>query len=250
MAWHSKWANIQHRKWAQDSKKWKIFWKHSRLIEIAARWWSNPELNNSLAIAIENAKMENVPNDNIARAIKKWSWEWKDAAIFEEVTYEWYLAWWVAVIVTALTDNRNRTISNVRSQINKHWWNLWDSWSVSWIFINKWEIVINLNWKNLDEFEMFILESWANDFEISDEWDQAYIFAQDKDLGKVRDTIKKAWYEIEKAQLSWIPNQKIQIDNIDKAKALIKIIDILEDDDDVTWVYANFDFNDEIIESL
>lgn len=250
MAWHSKWANIQHRKWAQDAKKWKIFAKHARLIEIAAKWWANPEINSSLAIAIENAKMENVPNDNIARAIKKWSWEWKDASVFEDIMYEWYLPWWVAVIVTALTDNKNRTVWNVRSQISKYWWNLWESWSVSWMFSKKWEIIIKLEWKDIDEFEMFVIDSWADDFEISDEKDKAYVFTKDKDLWKIRDLIKKSWYEIEKAQLSWIPNQKVPIDDINKAKSIIKIIDILEEDDDVSWVYANFDFNDEIINSL
>ena len=100
MAWHSKWANIKHRKWAQDKIKWKIYWKHSKLLAIAARWWADPETNNALKLAIENAKAVNVPNDNIKKAIEKWSWTWKNAAVFVEWTYEAYWPWWVAVIIS------------------------------------------------------------------------------------------------------------------------------------------------------
>ena len=244
MAWHSKWANIKHRKWAQDAKKWKIFWKHAKLIEIAARWGWDPLQNAALAAAIENAKAENVPNDNIDRAVKKWSWEWKDWVIYEQIKYEWYLPWWIAVIIEVLTDNKNRTVWNVRSILSKNWWSLWESWSVWWMFDKKWEITVIMAWKNEEEFEMAVIDSWAEDYEIWE--DMAIVTTWEKDLWSVRDALKAGDYEIDRAVLSWIPNQKTQVADPQKAKMILKVIELLEEDDDVNDVYANYDFPDDL----
>lgn len=240
MSWHSKWSTIKHRKWAQDAKKWKIFWKHARLLQIAAKWWSDPLANTALALAIENAKMENVPADNIERAIKKWSWEGKDAAQYEEVMYEGYLSGWVAVIVEALTDNKNRTVWNVRSIFSKSGGNLWESGSVNWMFKKRWEIIIDLTDKDAEKFEMEVIDSWAEDYLIEDSI--ANIYTLNNELGKVVNFFRKLWYEISSAKLSWIPNQKNTIESEEKANKLMIYLDLLEDDDDVTNVYTNADF--------
>ena len=250
MSWHSKWATIKHRKGAKDAQKWKIFWKHAKLIEIAARWWADPEKNSALAMAIENAKSENVPNDNIQRSIKKGSWEWKNASIYEEILYEWYLPWWVAIIVEVLTDNKNRSVSNVRCIISKSWWNLWENWSVNWMFDHKWEIQVNIEWKDLEEFELMVLESWADDFEISEDKTESFITTNNKNLWSTRDYLKSKWYEIIKASLAWVANQKIEITDLQKAQSIIKVTDAIEEDDDVLNVYMNAEFSDEIIDNM
>ena len=250
MSGHSKWSTIKHKKWAKDAQRGKIFWKHAKLIEIASRWWSDPETNSALLIAIENAKWENVPNDNIQRAIKKGSWEWKNAANYEDIVYEWYLPWWSAIIIEVLTDNKNRAVANVRTAITKNWWNMWENWSVSWMFDKKWEIDIDLEWKDVEEFELCILESWADDFEISDDKLNASIYTNAKNLWTVRNYISKAWYNISKAALSWVPNQTVEVDNEKKAEQILRITDALENDDDVSDIYTNFDLSDEIIVKL
>lgn len=241
MAWHSKWANIKHRKWAQDAKRWKIFMKHAKLVAIAARWWSDPDMNPTLKTAIDNAKADNVPNDNIDRAVKKWSWEWKDATQYFEVVYEAYAPGWVAMIIEALTDNKNRTLTSVKTIVWKNWWNLAENGSVSWMFDKKWEIKINLDWKDLEEFEFFILESWAEDFEIDWEWKMAIIITWSSDLASVRDRISKAWYEVEWSSLAWIANKKMKVDD-EKIEKINKLIELLEEDDDVNDIYTNLDF--------
>jgi len=241
MAGHSKWANIQHRKWAQDKKKWKIYWKHSKLIAIAARWWDDPEKNSALRVAIDNAKAENVPNDNIKRAVEKWAWTWKDAAIFTEWLYEAYWPWWVAVLISTLSDNTNRTFTEVRNIVSKKWWNFAESWSVSWMFAKKWEITVELEWKNIEEFEMFILESWAEDFEVFEDEKIATVLTEIPDFITVRDKIKNEWYDLKWAAISWIPSQKMELTDEEKLEQLHVLTESLEEDEDVDDVYTNLE---------
>jgi len=241
MSWHSKWNTIKHRKWAQDAKRWKIFTKHAKLVAIAARAWSDIEMNPALKSAIDNAKAEDVPNDNIDRAVKKWSWEWKDAAQYFEVTYEAYWPWWIAMIIEWLTDNKNRTVTNVKTVLWKNWWHIAETGSVSWMFDKKWEIKVNLEWKDLEDFELFILESWAEDFEIIDDWKVAIVTSLLSDFWLVKNNILEAWYKLDWAWLSWIPNQKMKIDE-DKMEKVHKLIELIEEDDDVHDIYTNIEF--------
>lgn len=241
MAGHSKWANIQHRKWAQDKKKWKIYWKHSKLIAIAARWWDDVDKNAALRVAIDNAKAENVPKDIIKRAVEKWAWTWKDAAVFTEWLYEAYWPWWVAVLISTLSDNTNRTFTEVKNVISKKWWNFAESWSVSWMFWKKWEIAVNLEWKDIEEFEMFILESWAEDFEVFPEENLATVITEISDFTEVRDRIKNKWYELQWASIAWIPSQKISLEDEEKNNQLQILIEWLEENEDVDDVYTNLE---------
>lgn len=241
MAGHSKFANIKHRKWAQDAKRWKVFTKHAKLIAIAARAWADISMNPALKSAIENAKSDNVPNDNIDRAIKKGSWEWKDATQYFEVAYEAYWPWGIAMIIDGLTDNKNRTVTNVRTILWKNWWNIAESWSVSWMFDKKWEIKVDLEWKDLEEFELFILESWAEDFEIVEDWKLAIVFSSLSDFWIVKNNILEAWYLLDWAALAWIPNQKMKIDD-EKIEKFHKLIELIEEDDDVHDIYTNIEY--------
>ena len=138
MAGHSKWANIQHRKGRQDKQRGKAFTRLGKELMIAARiGGGNVDFNPRLRLAIDKAKAANMPKDTIERAIKKGTWEDKSAAAIQEVVYEWYAPGWVAVMVTTLTDNKNRTVSSIRHTFTKYWWNLWENWVVSWMFHRK-----------------------------------------------------------------------------------------------------------------
>jgi len=133
---------VQARKNAVNAVKWKVFSMHAKLIAIAAQKWGNPDDNPSLASLISKAKKEWVPNDTIERAIKKWTGEDKDAAQITEIIYEWYAPGWIALLISTLTDNKNRTVSNVRSIFSKYGWNMWESGAVSWMFHSKWVLFI------------------------------------------------------------------------------------------------------------
>jgi len=249
MSGHSKRSTIQHRKWAQDKIKWKIYWKHSKLIAIAARWWDDLEKNTALKSAVDNAKAENVPADNIKRAIEKWAWTWKNAATYTEWLYEAYWPWWIAILISTLSDNTKRTTTDVKTILAKKWWNYAESWSVSWMFSKKWEITVDLYWKDVDEFEMFIMESWAEDFEViiihSDNWWEdlkiATVTTEISDFTKVRDLIKSKWYKLKEAAIWWIPNQEMKIENNEDLEKLNSLIWFLEENDDVDNVYTNLD---------
>ncbi len=249
MAGHSKWHNIRHKKARQDAKRGQLFTKLLREITVAARQGgSDPEFNPRLRIAIEKAKKANMPIENIERAIKRGTGE-LEGVNYEEVVYEGYGPDGVAVIVECLTDNRNRTTSEVRHIFTKHGGNLGSSGCVSFLFEEKGVIVVPKN--SISEEELFekAIEAGAEDI-VSDDESYFEIRTEPKDLYSVKESLEKSGVNIEKAELTRIPTTIVEIKNTETAQKLIKLLDALEDSDDVQKVYSNFEMSEDMMKQL
>ncbi len=246
MAGHSKWANIQHRKGRQDAARSKLFSKLSKEITVAAKMGDpDPEKNPRLRLAVKEAKAVSVPKDVIDRAISKsQAGEGDD---YEEIRYEGYGPNGVAVIVEAMTDNRNRTASTVRSTFGKHGGNLGETGSVSFMFERKGEVVYPAEVGDEDTVLMAALEAGAEDVESSQ--DGHTIYCADTDLNEVSTALEADLGEAESTKLIWKPNVSTELD-LEGAQKLFRLIEVLEDDDDIQRVTANFDISDEVMEQL
>lgn len=244
MAGHSKWNNIKNKKGKEDARRAKIFTKLGRYIMVAAKeGGGDPDYNPALKAAIDKAKAENMPNDNIDRAIKKGTGE-LGAANFEEITYEGYGPGGIAVLAACLTDNRNRTASDVRHAFDKGGGNLGQSGCVSFMFDRKGLLAIERT-DNVDEDEltMLAIDLGAEDF-ISDE-EGFEIITNPDDFNDVKEGLKEAGYEFAMAEISFIPQNTVKLTSPDDIKNMEKLIDMLEDNDDVQEVYHNWDMDDE-----
>ena len=239
MAGHSKWSTIKNKKGKADAKRGAVFTKLARYISVAAReGGADPEYNAALKAAIEKAKAENMPNDNIERAIKKGAggMEGED---YESVNYEGYGPEGIAVIVSCLTDNRNRTAGEVRHFFDASGGNLGQTGSVSFMFERKGILWILSEGKDEDEVMMDALEAGASDL-IHDEEEIFEVITEVDVFNDVRDTLSKK-YSFEKAELSYIPQNYTKISNEENLKKMVKLLDQLEDNDDVQDVYHNWD---------
>lgn len=237
MAGHSKWKNIQGRKNAQDAKRGKIFQKLSREIYIAAKnGGADSASNPSLRLALDKAKAANMPNDNVERAIKK-ATSSTDGANYDEVTYEGYGPGGVAILVEALTDNRNRTNTNIRVAFSKNGGSLGETGSVSYMFDRKGYIAIERTDLALDEEDMLekVLEAGGEDLITTPEVFEIYTAAED--FTSVRDTLEQE-FTLAQAELTMIPQTTIALDEAQKNQ-LEQLIEKLEDDDDVSEVYSS-----------
>jgi len=246
MAGHSKFKNIMFRKGAQDKKRSKLFSKLSKEITVAAKvGGSDPDANPRLRLAMQNARAQSMPKDNIVRAIKKS--ESGDEEAYEEMRYEGYGPGGVAVIVEALTDNKNRTASSVRSTFSKNGGSLGETGSVSFMFDRVGEIVLEPEAGNAEKVFEAALEAGAEDVE-SDE-DGHTIVCAFEDLGDVSKALEADLGEAKSVNIVWKPQNTTPVEE-DKAGTLMKLIDTLEDDDDVQNVFANFDISDEVLARL
>ena len=246
MAGHSKWANIQHRKGRQDKLRSKPFSKLAKEITVAAKMGDpDPDKNPRLRLAVKEAKSSSVPKDVIERAIKKS--QGGDAENYEEIRYEGYGPNGVAVIVEAMTDNRNRTASNVRSTFSKNGGNLGETGSVSFMFDRKGQVSYPASAGDADSVMMAAIEAGAEDVESSE--DGHIIWCADTDLSDVSTALEDQLGESESTKLVWRPQTTTPLD-LDGAQKLMKLIDALEDDDDVQTVTANFEIPDEIMDQL
>ena len=246
MAGHSQFKNIMYRKGAQDKKRSKLFSKLSREITIAAKvGGSSPDSNPRLRLAIQNARGQSMPKDNIERAIKKS--EGGDADTYEEIRYEGYGSGGVAVIVEALTDNRNRTASAVRATFSKHGGNLGETGSVSFMFDRVGEIVYQPDAGDADAVFEAALEAGAEDVQSGE--DGHTILCGFEDLGDVASAMETTLGQPDSVKAVWKPQTEVQIDE-DKAASLMKLIAALDDDDDVQNVYANFEVSEEVMARL
>lgn len=242
MAGHSKWHNIQHRKGAQDKKRGKIFMRHAKLIYTAAKeGGGDPEMNSALRLAIEKAKADNMPNDNIDRAVKKATGT-LDGANYEEVTYEGYGPSGTAVIVHTLTDNRNRTAAEVRHAFSKNGGNLGETGCVSFMFDRKGIIVIVDEAGEIDEDEMTMsaIEAGADDIEVVDNVYE--VITTPDEFTAVRDDLMAQGYEIEDAEITLIPQTYVDLTEEAKEQATA-LIDTLEDNEDVQDVHHNMEID-------
>ncbi len=246
MAGHSKWANIQHRKGRQDAARSKLFSKFAKEITVAAKMGDpDPDKNPRLRLAVKEAKSQSMPKDVIDRAIKKAIGG--DAENYDEIRYEGYGPSGIAIIVEAMTDNRNRTASNVRSYFTKHGGNLGETGSVSFMFDRVGEIVYKAEAGDADTVMMAAIEAGAEDVESDD--DGHYIYCADTDLNDVSTALEAALGESDTAKLIWKPQTRTEVD-LETAQKLMKLIDTLEDDDDVQNVTANFDVPEEVAAQL
>jgi YebC/PmpR family DNA-binding regulatory protein len=246
MAGHSKWANIQHRKGRQDAARSKLFSKLSKEITVAARMGDpDPDKNPRLRLAVKEARANSMPRDNIDRAIKKAAGG--EGESYEEVRYEGYGPNGVAIIVEALTDNRNRTASNIRSTFSKRGGNLGETGSVAFLFDRKGEIVYSASAGSEDEVMLAALDAGAEDVESSE--DGHIIWTADSDLSDVSTALESALGEAESTKLVWRPQTTTELE-LDAAQTLVRLIEALEDDDDVQSVTANVEFSDEVAAQL
>ena len=246
MAGHSKWANIQHRKGRQDAARSKLFSKLSKEITVAAKMGDpDPEKNPRLRLAVKEAKSNSVPKDVIERAIKKSAAG--DGDDYEEIRYEGYGPNGVAIIVEAMTDNRNRTASNVRSTFSKNGGNLGETGSVGFMFERKGEITYGPDAGDADTVMMAAIEAGAEDVESSD--DGHVIWCQDTDLSDVANALEQELGESRSTKLVWKPTTTTELD-LDGMRGLMKLIDALEDDDDVQRVTSNFEASDDVMDQL
>ena len=246
MAGHSKWANIQHRKGRQDAIRAKLFSKLSKEITVAAKMGDpDPDKNPRLRLAVKEAKSSSVPKDVIDRAIKKSMAGEGDE--YEEIRYEGYGPNGVAVIVEAMTDNRNRTASNVRSTFTKNGGNLGETGSVGFMFERKGEVTYPADAGDADTVMLAAIEAGAEDVESSE--DGHVIWCADTDLNEVATALEASLGESDSTKLVWKPRTTTDLD-LDGMQKLMKLIDALEDDDDVQRVTANFDASDEVMAQL
>lgn len=246
MAGHSKWANIQHRKGRQDAMRSKMFSKFSKEITVAAKMGDpDPDKNPRLRLAIREAKSNSMPKENIERAIRKS--QMGDAESYENIRYEGYGPSGVAIIVEALTDNRNRTASNVRSIFAKNGGNLAETGAVSFMFDRKGEIAYPSSAGDADRIMEAAIEAGAEDVDSGDEGH--LIYCADTDLAEVAGALESTLGEAESAKLVWRPQTTTPLDE-DAARTVLKLIDALEDDDDVQNVTANFEVSDDVMEKL
>ena len=246
MAGHSKWANIQHRKGKQDAIRSKMFSKLSKEITVAAKMGDpDPEKNPRLRLAVKAAKAQSMPKDVIDRAIKKS--QMGDAADYTEIRYEGYGAGGIAVIVEAMTDNLNRTASNVRSYFTKAGGNMGQTGSVSHSFDRVGEISYAVSAGSADDVMMAAIEAGADDVE-SDE-DGHWVYCRVEDLPAVTEALEANLGESTEAKLVWRPQSRTEVD-LDTAQKLMKLVDLLEEDDDVQSVTHNFDVPEEVAAQL
>jgi len=246
MAGHSKWANIQHRKGRQDAARSKLFSKLAKEITVAAKMGEpDPDKNPRLRMAVKEAKSSSVPKDVIDRAIKKAIGG--DAETYEEIRYEGYGPNGVAVIVEAMTDNRNRTASNVRSTFGKHGGNLGETGSVAFMFERKGQVTYGAEVGDADTVMMAAIEAGAEDVESGEE--EHVVWCADTDLNEVSSALETSLGESLSTKLVWRPATTTEL-GLEDAQKLLKLIDALEDDDDVQTVTANFEISDEVMAQL
>jgi len=246
---HSKWSSIKHKKGAADAKRGKLFSKLTRAIIVAAREGGpDPSANLALQNAIEKARSYSMPRDNIDRAIAKGSGADSDTSTFESIVYEGYGPSGVAVIVEALTDNRNRTAGEVRHTFAKNDGNLGTSGAVAWLFERRGVVLVAAEGVDEDELTLAAAEGGADDVTLDGSTYQ--VVAAPESLASVRQALEAAGYAIDSAELTMVPKTTVEVADESAAKKILRLIDQLEDNDDVQDVYANFDIPERVLEAV
>jgi YebC/PmpR family DNA-binding regulatory protein len=246
---HSKWSSIKHKKGAADAKRGKLFSKLTRAIIVAAREGGpDPAGNLALQNAIEKARSYSMPKDNIDRAIAKGSGADSDTSQFETVVYEGYGPSGVAVIVESLTDNRNRTAAEVRHAFAKHDGNLGTSGAVLWLFERRGVVLVDAAGADEDELTLAAAEGGAED--VVPDGSTFQVTSAPEDLSAVREAIEAAGFTIESAELTMVAKTIVEVEDESDAKKILRLIDELEDNDDVQEVFANFDIPERVLEAV
>lgn len=251
MAGHSKWANIKRQKARVDALRGKAFAKFSREIIVAAKHGGgDPDGNFQLRTAIDKAKVAGFPNDNIERAIAKGCGNLAGEGDFESIRYEGYGPGGVAVLIEALTDNRNRAAAELRSAFGKNGGNLGETGCVGWMFAHKGVITLI---GDIDEDALLedALEAGAGSYELADEIEEntpgAEVFCEVPELEAISSALKEKGYNVQSVDLRWIPDNTVQVEDVEQAKSLLKMMDALEESDDVQSVTANFEMEESVM---
>ena len=245
MAGHSKWATTKHKKAVIDAKRGKLFAKLVKNVEVAARLGGgDPEGNPTLYDAIQKAKKSSVPLDNIERARKRGSGEEAGGADWQTIMYEGYAPGGVAVLVECLTDNRNRAASEVRMAVTRNGGSMGDAGSVSYLFNRKGVVLVPKEGTTEDDVTLAVLDAGAE--EVTDLGEVFEVVSEATDLVDVRTALQEAGLDYDSAETSWLPSMEIPLD-VDTAKKVIRVVEALEDADDVQNVYTNADIPDEVL---
>ncbi len=247
MAGHSKWHNIRLRKGAQDARKGKIFTKLAREIIVAAKeGGGNPEMNGRLRLAIEKARDASMPVDNIKRAIQRGTGEGGEAVNYQEMVYEGYAPGGTAVMVSVLTDNKNRTVADLRSIFSRNGGSLGETGCVAWMFEQKGVISISTEQVEEDALLEIALEAGAED--VRTEEDTFEVLTSPESFSQVKDAIVAAGLQPTSAEVTMLPNSTVSLGG-KEAEQVLRLLDMLDDHDDVQQVYANFDISDRDLEA-
>lgn len=249
MAGHSKWAQIKRKKADTDSKRGKAFSRLVKEISIAARLGGgDPDGNPRLRLAIEKAKEANMPADNIKRAIQKGTGELPGTS-YEDAVYEGYGPGGVAVMIDVLTDNKNRTVSELRNILSKHGGNMGEAGCVSWMFEKKGYILVNKEAAEEESLMDIVLESGAEDLKNDPDVDHYEVISSQEDFSRVREAISKSDIKIDMSDVTMIPKSTVPLEE-HNASRMLRLMEILEDHDDVQNVYANFDVADDVMQKV
>lgn len=248
MAGHSKWANIKRKKAVTDSKRGKVFTRIAKELTVSARLGGgDPAANARLRLAMQNARAVNMPSDTIKRAIQKGTGE-IEGVTYEEITYEGYGPNGVALIMEAVTDNKNRTVADLRSIFSKNNGNMGESGSVAWNFERKGVIYLADNGADEETMLEHVLESGADDMEKNDEG--FIIYCQFDGFAQCVRYFEDNNFEVRESKFEYIPNTTVKIDSASDAQKLIKLVDTIEDHDDIQNVFANFELDDELVAAM
>ena len=249
MSGHSKWSSIKHKKGAADAKRGQLFSKLARAIIVAAReGGADPDANLALANAVQKARDNSMPKDNIERAIARGSGAAGDGQAYEQVTYEGYGPGGVALLVEALTDNRNRTAAEIRHLFAKHEGNLGAAGAVAWLFERKGIALVDADSVDEDELMLAAVDGGAED--VTREGSSFQVTSAPEDLPTVREALEQAGIPLESAELTMVPKTTISIDDEAAARKLLRLLDALEESDDVQDVYGNFDIAESLMEAV
>ncbi|MFQ5341025.1 MAG: YebC/PmpR family DNA-binding transcriptional regulator [Anaerolineae bacterium] len=244
MSGHSKWANIKHRKAAQDAKRGKVFTTLAREITVAARsGGDDPQFNFRLRLAIDRAKAANMPNDTIERAIKRGTGE-IEGVQFEDITYEAYAPHGIALLIQVVTDNRNRTVAELRKVFNRQGGSLGATGSVMWQFDRKGRIVVQTDGSDPEELALLAIDAGADDFEIDE--GLVSVYTVPADLEAVKNELERNGASITDAELTLVPKTPLELDE-EQALKTLRLMEALEDLDDVQQVVSNLNISDELV---
>ena len=248
MSGHSKWSSIKHKKGALDAKRGQLFTKLARDITMAARGpaGGDPSMNAGLRLVVQNARDNNMPNDNIQRAIQRGVGV-GDTDLLMEITYEGYGPGGTAVIIDTVTDNRNRTVADIRAAFSRGGGNMADNGSVSWLFETRGVIEVDATGKDTDEVELAAIEAGASDVSV-DETD-VEVLTEPGELEAVREVLAKAGYKVTRAEVARVPKQTVSLEE-KAAIQTLKLLERLDDLDDVSKVFTNADFPESVLEAM
>jgi len=244
MSGHSKWSTIKRKKGAADAKRGQLFTKLGKEIEVAARQGADPEFNFKLRLTIEKAKTANMPRDNIERAIRRGAGLEKGAAALEEIMYEGYAPNGVALMVSVLTDNRNRAVAEIRRVLNRAGGSLGEAGCVAWLFEQKGYIPVPLDGQDADELAMLAIDAGASDVQISE--DLLEVYTEPEELRQVRDALQASGLDVEESELTMQPKSTVILNEKDTLQVM-NIIESLEELEDVREVYSNLQISDDVL---